>query len=101
MADTKLTALPTITTISVDDLVYVVDSPGGSPASSAIAFDLLQQSITKVGILTTNVIVPTANGLYIGPTDADGSWRVITSSGTLSFQLRDSGTWVEKGAIAT
>lgn len=36
MADTKLTALSAITSLSADDLLYAVDDPGGSPASSKI-----------------------------------------------------------------
>ena len=100
MADTKLTALPTITSVSIDDLMYVVDDPGGSPTSSSITFDLMQRSITAIGVLTTDVSVPTANSVYIGPSGADGSWRFSESSGTLSIQKRESGTWVEKGAVA-
>lgn len=34
MADTKLTALSAIGTLGDDDLFYVVDDPGGSPASA-------------------------------------------------------------------
>lgn len=36
MADTKLTALSAITALTADDLLYVVDDPGGTPASKKI-----------------------------------------------------------------
>lgn len=102
MADAKLSALPTITTISVDDILYVVDDPGGSPVSSKVTFDNLQKSITAVASLDSAgaVRVPTGNSLYLGPEDADGSWRVSVSGSTLSFQQRVTGSWVEKGAIS-
>lgn len=36
MADTKLTALTAVTTPTNDDIMYVVDDPGGTPASKKI-----------------------------------------------------------------
>lgn len=36
MADAKLTALSATTSLSTDDLLYVVDDPGGTPASKKI-----------------------------------------------------------------
>lgn len=101
MADTKLTGLPTISTIAVGDIIYAVSDPGGSPISSKITFDNLQKSITDVASVNSagDVKLPTGNTLYFGTSDVDGSWRVVVSSGTLSFQVRDTGTWVQKGAV--
>lgn len=48
MADAKLTALTAVTSASTDDLLYVVDDPGGTPASKKITFDNLQKSITTL-----------------------------------------------------
>lgn len=77
MADAKLTALTAITAATTDDLLYVVDNPGGTPASKKITFDNLQQSITKVGTITTG----TWNGTSIGAAYGGFGWGA-TASGT-------------------
>lgn len=75
MADTKLTALTAATTATIDDLAYLVDDPGGTPTSKKITFDNLQQSITKVGTITTGVWTGTTIAVANGGTG-------ITSFGT-------------------
>jgi len=64
MADTKLTALTANTSATTDDLLYLVDDPGGTPASKKITFDNLQKSITNVtGSLSTGLLkVTTTTG---------------------------------------
>jgi hypothetical protein len=36
--------------------------------------------------------------IYLGPL-ADGNWRIVVDGNDLSFQRRESGAWVEKGAF--
>ena len=45
MADQKLTALTEATTVTTDDLLYVVDDPAGSPASKKMAYSVIQDNI--------------------------------------------------------
>ena len=99
MADAKLTALPTASTISATDIAYVVTDPGGTPVSRKTTFDNLQRSITAIGVLSTDISIPTANYLYIGPSGSNGSWRMYVSGNNLVFERRESGSWNEKGAI--
>lgn len=64
MTDTKVSALTAITSATTDDLLYIVDDPGGTPASKKITFDNLQKSITNVsGSLSTGLLkVTTTTG---------------------------------------
>ena len=39
MADTKGTALTELTTVAVDDLLYIIDDPGGTPISKKATVD--------------------------------------------------------------
>lgn len=79
MADQKLTALSAITSVTVDDLLYVVDDPLGSPASHKITFDNFQLSLTKVGKLT---VTQPATGSTI--TIADGFTLNVPANATVS-----------------
>jgi hypothetical protein len=102
MADSKLTALSAITTVTTDDLLYAVD--GGTVASKKVTFDNLQKSITVVGgaagvTLQGDAVIPLTGTLYIGPSDADGSFCITISAGNLSFQKRIGGSWVEVGNV--
>ena len=45
MADSKLTSLTAITSATTDDLMYLVDNPGGTPTSKKITFDNVQKSV--------------------------------------------------------
>jgi hypothetical protein len=93
MADAKLTSLAAITSISTDDIIYVVDDPGGTPVSKKITFDNLQKSISQLGGTAA------ALEIYFGDSATNGTWRIVVSSGTLSFQVREAGTYIEKGSI--
>ena len=45
MADTKITALPEATTVTDDDLLVVVDSPGASPVDKKITVANLKKKM--------------------------------------------------------
>lgn len=102
MADQKLTELTEATAATTDDLLYVVNDPGGTPVGKKITFDNLQKSITEVASLKSNgaAQVPVDSFIYIGDPSTDGSWRFTISAGDLSFQKRVSGSWVEKGGVS-
>lgn len=90
MADSKLTALTALTSASTDDLLYIVDDPGGTPASKKITFDNVQGSLTKVG--KTSVTQPaTSSTLAV----ADG--KTLTASNTLTLAGTDSTTITFQG----
>lgn len=93
MADSKLTALAAITTASTDDLLYVVDDPGGTPASKKITFDNVQKSISQVGGTSTSLEV------YFGDSVTDGTYRMRVSGGNLVVEQRQSGSYIEVGAF--
>jgi hypothetical protein len=50
MANKKITELDAITSASTDDILPIVDAPGGSAATKKITFDNLQKSITTVSM---------------------------------------------------
>ena len=53
-------------------------------------------------IATVNIFLqttPTITALVFGDGVSDGSWRIIPSSSTLSFQVLQGGVWYEKTAI--
>lgn len=95
----KITDLTAITTVTTDDLFEVVNDPGGSVASRKVTFDNLQKSITAIGTLTTDIVTASDKYLYLGAIDTDGTWRIRIASGNLVFEKRESGSYVEKGAV--
>lgn len=56
MANEKVTALAAITTATTDDILYIVDDPGGTPVSKKITFGNAQNSLA-VNNLTVNRLV--------------------------------------------
>ena len=48
MPDTKVTALTALASASSDDVLYIVDDPGGTPVSKKITFANVQGSITAL-----------------------------------------------------
>jgi hypothetical protein len=93
MADAKLTALTAITSASLDDIVYVVDDPGGTPASKKITIaDLLGATSNEFALAATTY-------LYFGPSGTDGTWRIGRSGNNLVIERRETGSYVEKGAF--
>ncbi len=93
MADSKLTALTAITEATADDIIYVVNDPTGTPVSNKITFENFQKSITQVGGTSTSL------SIYFGDSVTDGSWRITISGNDLSFERRESGSWVQKGSM--
>lgn len=75
MADSKVTGLSAITSASTDDLLYIVDDPGGTPASKKITFDNAQKSLTVVGKVA---VIQPATGSTL--TIVDGA--TLTASAT-------------------
>ena len=55
--------------------------------------------VNTSGGSTTDVIIPSGYALYFDDKTTDGSWRIIHSGNNLSFQRRESSTWVEKSAV--
>lgn len=45
MADKKVTELPTLTTASAEDVLYVVDDPSGTPVSKKISLSNLLSAV--------------------------------------------------------
>jgi len=45
-----------------------------------------------------NIIVASDKALHLGPTDINGSWKLIRNGTAFIVQRRESGNWVEKGA---
>ena len=46
-----------------------------------------------------NIFITTSGaGIYFGTATIDGTWLIVTSGNNLSFQRRESGTYVEKSA---
>lgn len=48
---------------------------------------------------TGDVTIGSGNAFYFGSSTTNGSWRIIRDGNNLSFQRREGGTWVEKGAM--
>lgn len=77
MADQKLTALTAITSVSDDDLMYIVDDPGGSP---------LSRKITALDF---------KNSSSLTDFEANGNWKVFYTDGSgvpIELALGASGT---------
>jgi hypothetical protein len=56
MANKKITELDAITSASTDDILPIVDAPGGSAATKKITFDNLQKSITTIDTTKTGIL---------------------------------------------
>jgi len=98
MADEKLTALAALANPTSDDLIYVVDDAGGTPASkkATLGSGLMSYGVCQGRLtLTSNTPVTTsdvtaATGVYytpyvgnqIGLYSASGTWSVLTFTET-------------------
>lgn len=82
-ADTKTTALTENTTPAETDIIYIVDDPGGTPASQKITKANFQKDLSPTG----DVDMTGANSVSIGPLDftsgtagsADGEFRYTSA----------------------
>lgn len=86
MADTKLSALTTMTTPSTDDLMYIVDDPSGTPLSRAITAGNLKTYMSASPTLVTPVLgvatATTVNKVTITQ-PATGATLTIVEGGSL------------------
>lgn len=95
MADTKISGLTAATAASTDDLVPIVDDPGGSPATKKITFDNFQKSLTTVGKVTVTqpatagTLTISNNGSLI---TVGGHSLTLTTSNTTDVTLPTTGT---------
>lgn len=46
-----------------------------------------------------DIELPSTDAIYLGNADTDGSWRMIRSGTDLSFERRESSSWVNKGSF--
>lgn len=79
MANSKLTELDSISSLTTDDALYVVDSPGGSPTSKRATLDVVQSSMTKVG--KVNITQPATSATL---TIADGSTLTVANNSSIA-----------------
>lgn len=85
MADQKLTQLDAITVATVDDLLYLVDAPGGTPAS---------KKITKVNFLKlTAGLDALADDAYDGITLSGRNFGETVAIGQLVYLDDTAGEW--------
>ena len=84
MADTKLTALPDLGALSLDDLVYVVNAPGGTPASGKVTVQQLLALPTVTGTWTPGLAGDSGSGVTY--TDRYGYFvKTTTPEATIVF----------------
>jgi len=111
MADTKLTGLTAATTATTDDLLYIVDDPGGTPISKKITVGNFQTSLTGkqdadatltalAAYNTNGLITQTAADTFTGRTlTAPAAGFTITNpagiAGNPTFALTDDLSAVE------
>lgn len=74
MADTKISALTELTTIAGDDLLVIVDDPGGSPVTKKATVNSLQSAIVTGSsqIITQNFITEQTIEFVSQPTAPTG-----------------------------
>lgn len=94
MADQKLTALTAIGTPTTDDLLYMVDDPGGTPLSRKMTIAQLQTLIVTLANLSgLGANIATALGIAVGSAGApvtNGGALGTPASGTLSSAINGS-----------
>lgn len=99
MVDTKLTGLTAITTVTTDDLLYLVDDPGGTPLSRKITKDDLFGTSTQEYEKTQNFNATTLTDAATIAWDASSNQVTqvtITDNRTMGLptNLIDGGTYV-------
>lgn len=81
MADTKISADPSLTTATSDDVFPVVDDPGGTPAHKKITLANLSASIGKIGLAFPATQVPVADANTLDDYE-EGSWTPVLTFAT-------------------
>lgn len=97
MADTKLTGLDAITSVSTDDLLYVVDDPSGTPVSKKITVanlglsGLTDWTPTVYQGQSVTVTIGSAKYICIGNLCFATARLTVTGSGITDNQIRFGG----------
>jgi len=104
MADKKITALTTLSSASQDDVVLVIDNPGGTPVGKKITVGNLFSNIAF--ITTTSGAGATTNAASVGGTltaNANAASGVVLSAGkfTTVAQSTSQNTGYQYGILAT
>lgn len=76
MADQKLTQLAEITDLSLDDLLYVVNAPGSTPASKKAPIELLRDLLETAGANTPGGRLTLTSGTPVTTADVASSTSV-------------------------
>lgn len=97
MADSKVTALSAISSITTDDLLYVVNDPGGTPASNKITVANFLSTISASNASSTSGILDVTNtgaGVAAWFESLTSSSNVMTLNGNAldMFSIQSSGT---------
>jgi hypothetical protein len=61
VADTKISALPTVTAVASGDKIPFTSTPGGTPVSKQITVDNLLATMTGAGLLSVTTVALNAN----------------------------------------
>lgn len=113
MADSKVTALSELTSVGNDDLLYVVDDPGGTPASKKITFGNLSKTATAAisGATTLSwashgnrVNTATGTGAFnitIPNDTTDTAWPVGGTLRVVNADSADTITLIEDSGLTT
>lgn len=84
MADAKVTSLSALTAITGDDVLYVVDDPGGTPASKKATAAVLRDYTNMVysAYSTDAALAAAVNTLYVADISGFTAERTLTLPGT-------------------
>lgn len=96
MADKKITELPAASGVTTDDLIPIVNAPGGTPETQKATVTQLRAGLVPI-VLTADVsgVLPVANGGWLASTAETLTNKVINgASNTLTVRLANdvSGT---------